>query len=464
MKIRTNRSDSLNAWQSISYALPVIPAMMLLAPLSIIQGIYAKHYGIALSTLAAIILFSRMLDAISDPIIGFVSDRYYSKHGNRKPFIAIGSILLLLSGYFLYIPPENVNSVYFAIWFVLFYIAYTVFEIPHITWPCDISTISEDKAKLYSFRIFTGYCGLLLFYSIPLFPSFDSTEITPETLKVTFIVSLCLTVPFLIQAMRFVPSKIDDKRHTKVSSFSNPTHFLSLWTEMVTNRPFLIFIATFFIGGIAVGMWLGLIYIYVDAYLDKGQLFAQLFLMAFIIGILAVPLWFKIVVRYGKKITWILSILLLVISFIFTGLLEPADTSFADLLALKVIQTFGFVGSGVVVPAMLSDIIDYSQLKYLSEKSATYFSVKVFFEKSGSALGVALGLMIAGFYEFDASVVEHSGHSIFGLKLAISVIPTLMGIVTIGFAALSPIDERRRCIIKRKLDQRVARDYVWNQT
>jgi len=343
--------------------LPCIPAYMLMAPIHIIQGVYAKHYGIALTTLASILLLSRLLDALSDPIIGYYSDRYRSKHGTRKPFITAGSLMIVLCGYFLYVPPETVTPFYAGLWIIAFYTAYTLFEIPHITWPADIAHESDDKTRLYSYRVFASYCGLALFYCIPLLPLFESRAITPETLKVTFIVAAVMTVPFLIQAMRSVPSgrrPLAEPLAAPAVTWSTLTTALKV---MATNTPFRLFLAAFVSGGFATGMWYGLIYIYVDAYLGMGEQFAQLFLIAFIIGLLVTPLWYQLALKIGKKNTWMCAITLLIISFILTSVLEPGTTTFTQLLALKTLQTSGFVCLYAVTPAMLSDINDYSHWK-----------------------------------------------------------------------------------------------------
>ena len=226
---------------------------------------------------------------------------------------------------------------------------------------------------------------------------------------------------------------------------------------MTTNTPFKLFLAAFVSGGFATGMWYGLIYIYVDVYLDMGEQFAQLYLIAFIVGLLVTPLWYQVALKIGKRNTWICAIALLIISFILTSALESGNTTFTQLLALKTLQTSGFVCLYAVTPAMLSDINDYSYWKTQSNNNALYFSIKVFFEKASMAAGVALGLAITGWFGFDVAASEHSRTSIVGLKVAITWIPTLIGLISLVFVVLSPIDERRHRIIRRRLDACLAR-------
>ena len=102
----------------IRYALPTSSAGCLLAPMAIVQGVYAKHYGLSLEGLALVFLCSRVFDAITDPLIGYLSDRYYQRTGTRKPFMLAGGVLFVVSAYFLYIPPTTPSLLYFFFWFI----------------------------------------------------------------------------------------------------------------------------------------------------------------------------------------------------------------------------------------------------------------------------------------------------------------------------------------------------------
>ena len=449
--------NTLPLSQSISYATPLVAVSMLVTPMAIIQGIYAKHYGIALSTLALIVLASRIFDAISDPVVGFLSDRYRQKHGTRKPFIVGGTLLLFVAGYFLYIPPDQVSTAYATGWFIAFYAAYTLFQIPHITWPCDISKDSADRARLYSYRVMAYYCGLVLFYCIPLLPIFPTQEITPNTLKIGFFVSAALALPFLFQSMRSVPTGIPPMPLEKVPLQSRSRLFRSLFKEVCNNKPFLIFAAAFLLAGFSSGMWSGLIYIYVDAYLGMGEQFAKMFLAAFVIGIVFAPLWRRLVKQIGKKKVFALSMTMMVASYLFTSTLNPGGVSFTQLLLLKVLNTTAIVGTLTVAPAMLADIVDYAYLKVGIERSATYFSIKVFLEKTAIALGAALALGLAGWSGFAVTNTHFTPEAVMGLMMAMVWIPTVFGSLSILFIVLTPINERRHSIIKRRLDARLKR-------
>lgn len=443
----------------LAYTVPVITTSWLMAPIGILQGIYAKYYGLPLTAIASVLLFSRLFDAISDPLIAYCADCYYQRTASYKPFIFLGGILFIFSSYFLYVPPVQVDEIYFMVWFILFYFAWTLFEMPHIAWAGKIAQTSEEKTKIYCFRSMGAYTGLLLFYAIPLLPIFESHAITPDTLRVSVIaagilmfifLTVCLATDF-VTSHRLQRDSVLQSRQRELTRRKMLGQFL---LSIVNNRPLLIFISAYAIITISSGMWYSLIFLYVDSYLGRGDQFAQMFLLAFAIGLLTTPVWYKLVIYLGKKITWAIANFLLIVSYIYTGFLTPGDTGFVDLAILKTIQTLGFTCTLAVAPAMLSEIIDFSNWKYRTENNALYFAIHAFVNKTTAAIATALGLGIAGWHGFDATALVHSDQSIFGITLAIVWLPSLFAALGLLLILFSPINERRHRIVRRRLDAR----------
>ena len=170
--IKPDRSSSSGGpllHHKIAYVSPIVSTSFLIGPLAILQGIYAKYFGLSLSIIALVLVLSRLFDAITDPIIGHWSDYHHNRSGSRKPFILYGGLLFIISGYFLYVPPENVSPVYFLGWFLAFYLTYTMVEIPHLAWARELAKNTHDIGLLYGWRALSVFLGSLLFYAIASF-------------------------------------------------------------------------------------------------------------------------------------------------------------------------------------------------------------------------------------------------------------------------------------------------------
>lgn len=446
---------------SIAYSLPQFTAVWLMAPTAIVQGIYAKHYGLALTTIAVVVLMARFFDAITDPIIGYCSDRHRARTGTRKPFIWVGGLVAIISSYFFYVPPEHVSTMYFTCWFLLFYLGWTIFEVPHLAWGSELAGESHERTKIYTVRSIAGYLGLLLFYTVPLLPFFETSEITPETLKWSVIAAGLVMLPMLYLCIKTVPD-VDEKHFVNKkednTESSNKKQSFRLFQEVIIqNKPFLWFLVAYSFCSIGGGMWFGLIFIYVDTYLGLGDQFAGMFMLAFVAGVIATPVWYKLVIWLGRKTTWCIALAMVMLSFIYTGMLTPSTASFYDLLAFKVLNTLGASCILIVVPSMLADIVDYGTWKFGIHRAATYFSIYTFVVKASVSLGAGLGLAIAGWYGFDAAANTHSEGSVLALRLSISWLPALFMLVSLVLTMFIPITARHHEIILRRLEARAKR-------
>ena len=449
--------------QNILYAAPMIASSSLFTPINIVQGIYAKHYGLGLTTIAGIILFARLFDAITDPIIGYLSDKSRVKTGTRKPTMILGAIVLSSSGYFLYSPPDEVSALYFAFWFMVFYLGFTLFYIPHLAWGGEMSHGTHEKTQIYTLRTVASYIGVVLFYSLPLLPIWETTEITPDTLKVSAIVSGLLMLPLLYLCMTRVPdgrcfseekSGVDKLGKSGQASFGQ---FFNTVKNVVDNKPLLLLLGAFLFAGSGLGMWYGLLFIYVDAYLGMGALFAKIYLIALVVSISGAFIWLGIAKHLGKKYTWLLVMLLGIASFAYSGFLGPENTDFWALLILLLAITLCFIGIESLPQSMLSDIVDYANWKFRTYRGSTYFALFMFTYKGSLAVGGALGLAIAGGYGFDPSSTSQTDAGITGLTVAMTWVPALLVVISMIFIALSPITARRHSIIRRRLDGIEAR-------
>ena len=462
-----DRESSLSLSHYLSFSAPFLTMVWLAGPIHVLQGIYAKYYGFSLATLASIILLARLFDAVSDPLIGHLSDQYHHRRGTRKPFIFIGGILLVVSAYFLCVPvggdvygeSSNVSIAYFSIWFIALYLAMTLFEIPHAAWASELALTSTDKAKIFSYRSVAGLLGMAFFYLVPLLPFFDTQDITPETLKVSVISAGVLMLPLLYFCIKNTPnsSPLDAVSPSLANDqHDNKNSLRRLLRSLLGNKPMVIFFSAFLMYGFGIGMWFSLVFLYVDSYLGLGEYFAQVFLLSFTVGIVATPIWCKLAIVYGKKAILSAAMILLIISFLYAGLLEPGVTEFWDLLALQVVNVLGGSCMVAFAPAMLSEIIDYSTWKFRIEQTATYYALFTFLGKLNIAVGGALGLAIAGWYGFDATTTVQTSKGIIGIMLGMAWLPIIFIVIALVLIVLNPIDTRRHGIIRRRLDARIV--------
>jgi Na+/melibiose symporter-like transporter len=441
-----------NVFVSIQYALPRVATISLYAPINIVQGVYAKYYAISLTSIATAILVIRLFDAFTDPLIGHFSDKSQATRGTRKPYLATGGAILAMSGYFLYSPPSNPDIWYLSIWFVFFYVGYTLFEIPHLAWGGELSLDTHQKTQTFFIRALTSVLGTGLFYSIPLLPMWNGTDITPDTLRFSALLSCGLLIPLLYFCLRNVPPGGYQNAFSLSDNFIDKRVTLRKKLAFVfDNRPLMIFLGAFVFSGCGLGMWFGLLYIYVDPYLGMGSIFAKVYLISLALNLISPVIWERVAKHVGKKRTWVAALVLALVSFFISYILTPVNSNFLYLVFLLVINSASVICIEAVSQSMLSDIVDYSTVKYGDTKGSTYFSLYIFTYKAVFALGGALGLAIAGWFGFDPSSASNDATAVGGLKVAMALIPCVFVSIGIAIVLFSPISEHKHSIIRRKL-------------
>ena len=457
-----NSASGFSKWQAWAFSAPTVGIMFLTGPMGVIQGIYAKYYGVALTTLAAVLLIGRIFDAVTDPLIGHYSDRYRSNAGTRKPFMKVGGLCLIPCSYFLFVPPAEVNVVYFTIFSLLFYLALTIINIPMYAWASELHSDSSKRTGLFTVFSFVGQTGSLLFFLVPFLPIFATREITPETLRVSVFIGSMLLILGLYCALKYVPNgpppEVDQGREKKKIHHRKTTVFKDTYNAIKDNKPFQVFILAHLCFGLGTGMFMGLFFIFVDVFLGQGAQFASLSVIAMIAGLLLTPVVYKIVLLLGKKKTWLIACVTVLSGTIIIGQLSPGEGVWIELLIVYVIMALGLICSTVVAMPILSDTVDYSLLSDKTERRGTYFSLFTLLVKAQGALGLSLGLALAGWLGFEATATTHDEFSAFAIRLAISWIPAV--ILTVGLLLIShyPLDEHRCAIIARRLEQRAPRD------
>ena len=465
-----NTPWSISLCQHQAYALPVMGTTFVVGSLGIMQGIYAKEFGLGLTTIASILFIAHLFDAVTDPLIGYLSDSCRIRVGSRKPFVVIGGILFVISSYFLYAPvdiatlnaidagalaPVNVSATYFLTWFLALYFAWTLFEIPHLAWGSELANTSQEKTKVYTLRAAAGWLGMMLFYIIPLLPLFETNAFKPQTLYWAVLSTSCFMLPILYICVRVAPDGPESQVTINHDSRLIVSDLKALVKEVTANKPLrLLLIVVILFNISATGMWLTLLFIFVDTHLNLGERFAQLSLLGLSAGIPMMVVWYWLASRLGKTLTLGIGLSFSLMGIISTGFLSPDDVGFFH-LALIFIFCFGMAGPAFncLVPSILADIVDYGTWKFGKSRSGTYFSIYTFFSKSAIAIGSGLGLTIAGKFGFDPAASTQSLKSILGIQLAIAWVPAAMTLVAMIFILQHPMTARRHGIIRRRFDK-----------
>ncbi|MDA0631241.1 MAG: MFS transporter, partial [Proteobacteria bacterium] len=170
MTENTRDASSLTRSELLSYSLPSAPTSMLMMMVIVyLAPFYAAEMGMELAAVGGIFALARIWDAISDPIVGNLSDKTRTAYGRRKPWILLGTPALMVSLYFFLQPPEGVGLSYLVVVAIVFYLSITIVQIPYLSWGAELSRDYQERIRINGYREAFTMIGILLVASIPLF-------------------------------------------------------------------------------------------------------------------------------------------------------------------------------------------------------------------------------------------------------------------------------------------------------
>ena len=130
--------------------------------------------GIGAATVAVLLLVSKLYDMVTDPLMGVLSDRTRTRWGRRRPFLFLGGIVTAAGFILIFNPPQLDHSpALLNAWvlgaLLLTYTGYTLFNVPYLAMPAEMTTHYHERTALMSWRtVFINVGALLAFFSFAL--------------------------------------------------------------------------------------------------------------------------------------------------------------------------------------------------------------------------------------------------------------------------------------------------------
>ena len=435
----------------VAFAAPGLATTLLVSPIfSVLPSIYALNTKATLTEIGLIFVVARIIDAITDPIIGVASDWTKSRWGPRLPWIVAGTVIAVPASYFLFLPPPDAGALYFFLASNACLLAWTMITIPQAAWGAELSSNYDDRSRIFAISNFVARIGGFGFFLIPplLAPLTGTTEINLSTmaaLVVILAVALPATVTWAALKAPVRPSLSGGAEHASI---------MAAIRSLFGNKPLRHFIWVTVFAGVGTGMTTGLFLLLIQDYFKLGPYFFLIALIPAVAGTVTIPFWVFVARVAGKHIAWgWTSIVGTLIGFPLLFLTPGPD---ALVPVLVVVTLAGIMqGAGVMLPsAILADIADYETLKRGTHAQGNYFSVLFLLSKVTTAVGSGAGFWIADLLGYVPNVA--SGASVL-LLIPAAIIPGILTLVASVLIFFTPITRRRHAIIAKRLAQRRER-------
>ena len=156
------RPRCISGWRLLAYALPALVIALPTIPVYIhLPALYGVQLGLGLATTGLILLLARLFDAVTDPLIGALSDRFGFRGGRRKPWIAIGAVIAGVGLFKVLTPPQGVEAAYLLSWSVVLYAGWTMVAVPYLAWGAALTTDYNERTRITAWREGLALVGIV---------------------------------------------------------------------------------------------------------------------------------------------------------------------------------------------------------------------------------------------------------------------------------------------------------------
>lgn len=425
---------------------------------SLILPIFNVGLGVDAVKLGFAIGLPRILDAITDPLIGNFSDNLKTRWGRRRPLIFFGVIVAAFLLGLLFSPPRSFGEDQLFWWFLivcaLFYVAYTFFMIPYSALGLEITDDYNERTRVLAWRPYMGLAiglGIPWLYKLCFMIGPTEAEGARAVGWIMAGIAVVLGVlPALFIKERPLPIGGDTPlpllQSLKVT-FSNGA-FLAL-TGCVLCVLLGMFMAS------PLGLYLGLFYVFEgnkESAATFGGISGMILLGA---GFLGIPFGTWLSARIGKRhsMLWLLAL-----SVLFTGLSWWFFTPVNPWLSVIPAFVTGFALNGcfLIGVSMLGDVCDADELDTGRRREGIYSASLEFGKKMAIALSTLLSGYVLAATGFDQKLVIQTGETIYALRFGyIGVIGFSLCISAICIF-FYPLTHSQAAEVRKQLDARAA--------
>ncbi|MEE2704009.1 MAG: MFS transporter [Myxococcota bacterium] len=423
----------------LAYGMPNFAGAGMALPIVIYMTIfYSDVVLLPLGYIALVVAFARAFDAITDPMMGWISDRTNTRWGRRRPWMLLGAPLCAVAFYFLFTPPAELTGSAAAPWFLFFFVTYflfhTVYSIPHYGLGPELTSDYNERSSLFAVMEGAAVLGTIAGTVLPFFffRIFGGQRAGFWAFGLTIGVALVLLYSWQCYRIRERPDYYTRKANPLVPGVR----------RIFRNRPARLLLMTYLVGSVT-GAIPGLMMPYFTKYVlmvdDPDKWLAILLLTYFGFGFATLPLWLWFVRRFGKYPAYIVSALMGITASLMLFLPGEGDVLPTFLILVWAGSAFGvrlFLG-----PSIQADVIDYDELYTGKRRESQYgalWSVIIKFVVIPSA-AVPLAIMAQLGYEPN---VEQSEAMKFTIRSIYSFGPASFGLVSLLVFLLFPIREQ----------------------
>jgi GPH family glycoside/pentoside/hexuronide:cation symporter len=487
----TASKDKISTIQKIIYGFGAFVNNLLGAAIGTMTIVLNLGLGMNPALVGLLGALPRLVDAFTDPLMGYISDHTKSKWGRRRPYILAGAVLAGIAFALLWqLPRDQSESFYF--WFfligsIIFYLAYTVFATPWVALGYELTPDYHERTRIMAVQNFMGQFAwlfapwfLLFMQNKSLFS--DMIEGASWLAVIIGIFTICvgiLPAIFLSERMSPMPTATGTTK-TDSDNASQPTKskkvseaakdFFKGFLITLKFKPFLSLCAATFLvfnGYMMVSAFQSYVIIYYVFGGDQAlgaEYVGWAGTVSFIATSCAIFIVTKLSTLYGKRKAFFITIAVSIFGYALKWICFTPDNPILVIIP-PIFFSFGLGGLFTLMGSMVADVCDLDELETGERREGMFGSIYWWVVKLGMAAAMAAGGFLLHATGFDVALGgAQSADTLFYMRIADVFVPVLCSVIAIWMVSTYPITEQMAHEVRQKLEKRRGQTDVDDST
>ena len=465
-----SRTSKVPMGQKIAFGFGMLANQMFPAILGIFMVVLVEDLGFSGWMWSLVFLFPRIFDAITDPIMGFISDNTKSKWGRRRQYVLIGGILMGLAYIFMWQLTKadgvEYNFWYFFLWSLVFYLGLTIFSVPYVAMGYEMSDDFHERTNIMAIAQFIGQWAWviaplfwIIMYDESWFPSAD-VAVKELAIWVAIPCAICAMVPAI-----FIKSDSTlDEDYEPLNSANIGNSLMKIFESFVAafkikefrklcGATFLIFNA---FNTVAALTFFVIVYKLFNGDAGASGIWVSMFGCLGALGttFIVIPAVAWMSKKLGKKKAFMLSQAISLIGYIMLYFLFIPGKPWMYIIALPFFS-FGIGSLFTIMMSMTADVIDIDEINTGKRREGIFGAIYWWMVKVGYGIAGALSGVIITVVGFNSDLATTDQQSaVDGLHAFFCFFPMVGTILAMLIMRNYSITEERAIEIRAELEKR----------
>lgn len=417
--LRRHDGRPLPTARLVAYATPAVPMGGLGFPLAVfLPAFYADEMGVGMATVGFVFMLTRIWDAVTDPLLGVISDQYPSRYGRRRHWMVLSIPIVMIATVLVFMPHHVVgtpaSAAYVLLSLIVLYVGYTLLLLSHKAWGAELSPDYHERSRIQGWREMVYAAGMLSVFFVPMLIEFtdqrDNLTLKVEAMGwfvVTLVPILTMLAVLSVGEREVTPQPTIGYRKAIATLFRNRHMLRVVIVDVLVAVPSGIAAATF---------------MFFAKYVVEAQGMATIILVCMFAGqMVAIPFWIRLGKRVSKHRIVAFGILwysLMTLCFMFLG---PGDGWLFMILTLSI--GLGYSGTSFLLRSITADVVDFDTVESGAQRTGLYFSLLAMTQKVGPALAIGITFPLLALFGFDPSAHEPDAAAIDALRYTYVFLP-----------------------------------------